>query len=173
MTARLNAAVAQLQALEVGASLSLEYLSRDVARTELQAVRQRIALLTCEASLGFAPEPWTPQVELTAIRQYLREMFQDFQSRFQDSKLDPKEAVVLARDKTQEIERNLYVLNIRYRYQYADLASAVLSMHSRAPLSQPGTDFSTHIQNMRDWVQSGMNLAAIDRHFILQVLPLS
>ena len=69
LTARVNATVAMLQATEamMGLSLTDDDYARLAAMRETRKLRQQVAILLCEAKLGFDAD-WSVEVERTAIR---------------------------------------------------------------------------------------------------------
>jgi len=83
LTARLSATNASLQAHELYLKQLIEHkylfsLTEMVKQT--RKIRQQIAILLCEAKLGFDGGEWTPAVERRAIREYLLTFFHDIQS---------------------------------------------------------------------------------------------
>jgi len=77
LSARLNATAALLKANETILDLDLDPMgsSKHMTRHQVPRIRQQIAVLLCEAELGFDGGNWTPAVEGKAINRYLSALF--------------------------------------------------------------------------------------------------
>ena len=158
LTARLNAAIAHLQAVEARSShpsSARSVFEETEWRGQLRRAHQSISILRCEANRGFNAIPWEPQTEIRAIRDYVIEMFHGYNARSLDAtRTRGKPSVQLTTLIELAIEISFLSSSIRYRHPKA--ATAFDLVLANSPTAKEQSQSETNVEDVERWIQSAM-----------------
>jgi hypothetical protein len=150
LTARLNATVAMLQATEAMLALALkdDDYARLAAMRETRKLKHQVAILLCEAKLGFEAD-WSVEVERTAIRDYLATYFRELHHR----------CVVHHSSPLSLFEGSIH----REKLEMSTLCEQIRERHSST--ADHVTQFMTFLADIRDRKEAAQHIESF-RHTI-------
>ncbi len=172
ITARLNASSALLNAYIAlpppsGSSTS-DYVAIFAQRRELKKLTQEIAILRCEARLGFSMFAHWSEAERMAIRQYVTDMLQDAHDLLSSNEHPPEATLTFNIAKIGAIKEDLKDLRERYRARYHDIADAIDKMANESYYTHSEVDESYQplsgvedgkavLESILAWLQNHLN----------------
>jgi hypothetical protein len=134
LTARLNASLALLHAEQAKSELPGNF-DAWVAHRSLRILELEIRILRCEAQLGFEPEPWKPDVERQAIRQYLEDSLQDVQNRLNSMTEDQRFGSRF--EHITSVLNDFQLLGAILRARHHDIFGTIQQIVGSAPKPEP------------------------------------
>jgi len=155
LTARLNATVALLQACQADADVSQTprgALRHGYQLREIRSLQQQIAILRCEARLGFDGGPWTSTFELWAIRLYLIDLFQDLQNRYLLAPGETEFDVGGAFNHASRVRDDLVLLSERFRHRGDAIAAVLQHVVAETPTPKEGVEPMMEKTVIQKWV---------------------
>jgi hypothetical protein len=158
LTARLNVSLARAQLLQAKAQLPPPSQAATYPRA-VRSLEQDIAILNCEAKLGFDAKPWTAAVERRAIHRYLVDMFQDM---WDASQADVGWQLNCV-DVSENAKAALSLLAVRTLSQHPDISVVLSTMLQSVPRHPSQPDGSKDFpRDTARWLQSQLASALLE-----------
>ena len=169
LTARLNATLALLQACEAEASAAIGSRwfprhSQDTLR-EIMRLQQELAILRCEAQLGFDKGPWSQERELEAIRLYLVNLFQEMQNRFVLTTSQPPNIVEAAYNRARFVRDAVALLRDQIRGRYVELGGTLSMIASDLPEFREKATPVENLRGVQDWINNHLGASLHESNF--------